>query len=126
LRASTSQRRSPRRRCYHPLRLVLPALRIGPPLRATLVHPRTVGRATNLRGGHTILPQREAGRDCRDAFLGLAKTCAKRRQLLRISRPPPARGWRLVGARPARPRQAPRHNLIAQGFAPVTRISHKA
>ena len=63
----------------------------------------------------------DTGRDCRDAFLGLAKTCAK----LGIA------FWDYLGARlavptthmsqPCRTHQRPRHRLTATSFAPLTK-----
>ena len=63
----------------------------------------------------------DPGRDCRDAFLGLAKTCAK----LGIS------FWDYLGSRLAVPAARPSHTcrdssppsptaLTAAGFAPIT------
>jgi hypothetical protein len=49
------RRPSPRNLRYPASRLVLLRLRIGSPMRATLVHSRSVGRATSVGDGYTVL-----------------------------------------------------------------------
>ena len=68
----------------------------------------------------------DAGRDCRDAFLGLIKTCAKLGiGFLELPRRTPRRPRLPGNPRPRRNRQRtrPKATLIAKTFAPVTRPS---
>ncbi len=66
----------------------------------------------------------DVGRDCRDAFLGLAKTCAKLGiSILGLSRQPARHPRSSDGTQLARPHPVPWPAsiiAIARGFAPVT------